>query len=107
MRSKNARKPKPASPASAKPRAEQAPMPDVAAAAALNFLKETKGALTWTTQDFAHGVGINVGVAGAALAVLQMQGYVKPGEPQDEWMTTLDDAAAARGNSHRFTAAAV
>ena len=82
-------------------------MPDVAAAAALNFLKETKGALTWTTQDFAHGVGINVGVAGAALAVLQMQGYVKPGERKDEWMTTVDGDAVSGGTSPRFSAAAV
>lgn len=82
-------------------------MPDVAAAAALNFLKETKGALTWTTQAFARGVGINVGVAGAALAVLQMQGYVKPGEHQDEWMTTVDGDAVSGGTSPRFSAAAV
>jgi len=82
-------------------------MPDVAAAAALNFLKETKGTLTWTTQDFARGVGINLGVAGAALAVLQMQGYVKQGEHKDEWMTTVDGDAVSGGTSPRFSAVAV
>lgn len=82
-------------------------MPDLAAAAALNFLKETKGALTWTTQDFARGVGINAGVAGAALAVLQMQGYVKPGERKDEWMTTVDGDAVSGGASPRFSAETV
>lgn len=82
-------------------------MPDVAAAAALNFLKETKGTLTWTTKDFARGVGINLGVAGAALAVLQMQGYVKQGEHKDEWMTTVDGDAVSGGTSPRFSAVAV
>jgi hypothetical protein len=82
-------------------------MPDVAAAAALNFLKETKGALTWTTQEFARGVGIKVAVAGAALAVLQMQGYVKPGNGKDEWMTTVDGDAVSGGRSPRFNAATV
>ena len=101
------KKAKPPRPSTAKPSFERAPMPDVAAAAALNFLKETKGVLTWTTPDFARGVGINVNVAGAALAVLQMQGYVKPGEHKDEWMTTVDGDAVSGGTSPRFSAAAV
>jgi hypothetical protein len=102
--SKNA---KPAKAPAAQRKAERAVMPDVAAAAALNFLKETKGALTWTTQEFARGVGIKVAVAGAALAVLQMQGYVKPGNGKDEWMTTVDGDAVSGGRSPRFNAATV
>jgi hypothetical protein len=86
-----------------KPTAQRSAMPDVAAAAALNFLKETKGALTWTTQEFARGVGINVPVAGAALAVLQMQGYIKPGARRDEWMTTLDGDAVSGATAPRFS----
>jgi hypothetical protein len=86
-----------------KPVAQRSAMPDLAAAAALNFLKETKGALTWTTQEFARGVGIKVAVAGAALAVLQMQGYVKPGEDRDEWMTTLDGDAVSGATAPRFS----
>jgi hypothetical protein len=87
----------------AKTAAPSSAMPDVAAAAALNFLKETKGALTWTTQEFARGVGIKVPVAGAALAVLQMQGYVKPGAQRDEWMTTLDGDAVSGATAPRFS----
>jgi hypothetical protein len=87
----------------AKSGAQRSAMPDVAAAAALNFLKETKGALTWTTQEFARGVGIKVPVAGAALAVLQMQGYVKPGAHRDEWMTTLDGDAVSGATAPRFS----
>lgn len=107
MSPKKLRNAKPTSPSSKKPRARNASMPDVAAAAALNFLKQTKGALTWTTQDFARGVGINLAVAGAALAVLQMQGYIKQGEHQDQWMTTVDGDAVSGGTSPRFSAAAV
>ena len=87
----------------AKSSTQRSAMPDVAAAAALNFLKETKGALTWTTQEFARGVGITVPVAGAALAVLQMQGYVKPGAHRDEWMTTLDGDTVSGATAPRFS----
>lgn len=107
MSPKKTKNTRPKKPSSQKPRVASAPMPDLAAAAALNFLKQTKGALTWTTQDFARGVGINAGVAGAALAVLQMQGYIKQGEHPDEWMTTVDGDAVSGGTSPRFSATAV
>jgi hypothetical protein len=79
-------------------------MPDVAATAALSFLKETKGALTWTTQEFARGVGITVAQATLALAVLQMQGYVKQGASKHEWMTSVDGDAVSGATSPRFSA---
>jgi hypothetical protein len=79
-------------------------MPDVAATAALSFLKETKGALTWTTQEFARGVGITVPQATLALAVLQMQGYVKQGASQNEWMTSIDGDAVSGATAPRFSA---
>jgi hypothetical protein len=41
------------------------------------------------------------------LAVLQMQGYVKPGNGKDEWMTTVDGDAVSGGRSPRFNAATV
>lgn len=78
-------------------------MPALAASAALNFLKETKGALTWTSQDFARGVGVKMAEAAPALAVLQMQGYVKAGHGKNEWMTTLDGDAVSGAMSGRFS----
>lgn len=78
-------------------------MPVLAASAALSFLKETKGALTWTTQDFARGVGIKMADAATALAVLQMQGYIKSGQDKNEWMTTLDGDAVSGATSGRFS----
>jgi hypothetical protein len=82
-------------------------MPAVAASAALSFLKGTKGALTWTTQEFARGVGINVAEAGPALTVLRIQGYIKPGEGKNEWMTTVDGDAVSGATSPRFSAVTV
>jgi hypothetical protein len=79
-------------------------MPSVAAPAALSFLKETKGALTWTAQEFARAVGIKVADAAPALAVLQMQGYIKPGAAKNEWMTTVDGDAVSGATSPRFSA---
>src|ERR1700677_1893216 len=89
-------------PKNIKKKVSAARMPAVSIAAALSFLKETKGALTWTAQEFARGVGITVAEARPALAVLQMQGYVKPGAGKNEWMTSVDGdvvsgGAAARG----------
>jgi hypothetical protein len=83
------------------------PMPSVAAPAALSFLKETKGALTWTAQEFARGVGIKVAETGPALAVLQMQGYIKPGEGKNEWMTSVDGDAVSGATAPRFSAETV
>jgi hypothetical protein len=87
-----------------KPSAQSAAMPPVSAPAALSFLKETKGMLTWTTQEFARGLGIKAADAGPALAVLQMQGYVKPAESRNEWMTTMDGDAVSGATSPRFSA---
>ena len=82
-------------------------MPAVSIAVALSFLKETKGALTWTAQEFARGVGITVAEAGPALAVLQMQGYVKPGTGKNEWMTSVDGAVVSGAAAPRFSVEAV
>jgi hypothetical protein len=94
-------------PKNIKKKVSAARMPAVSIAAALSFLKETKGALTWTTQEFARGVGITVAEAGPALAVLQMQGYVKPGESKNEWMTSVDGDAVSGAAAPRFSAEAV
>ncbi len=70
-------------------RRSQAPPNEVAlpAAALLSFLKETRGATTWTVRDLAKSLNISPAAARQALAILEMQGYVKPGS-KDEWITT-------------------
>jgi hypothetical protein len=94
-------------PKNIKKKVSAARMPAVSIAAALSFLKETKGALTWTAQEFARGVGITVAEAGPALAVLQMQGYVKPGAGKNEWMTSVDGDVVSGAAAPRFSVEAV
>jgi hypothetical protein len=94
-------------PKNIKKKVSAARMPAVSIAAALSFLKETKGALTWTAQEFARGVGITVAEARPALAVLQMQGYVKPGAGKNEWMTSVDGDVVAGAAAPRFSVEAV
>src|ERR1700747_1699142 len=75
--------------------------PTIGAEAALSFLKDTKGALTWTARDLADTLKIDRREAEQALAFLQAQGYVQPAQQGGsargrkparsgaaEWMTT-------------------
>lgn len=57
-------------------------------AALFSFLKETKGITSWTSHDFAKTVNLTPAAAKEALAILEMQGYVKPAESKGEWITT-------------------
>jgi DNA-binding transcriptional regulator YhcF (GntR family) len=57
------------------------------AAALLSFLKETRGITNWSVRDFAKTLSLNPAAAKEALAILEMQGYVKSPGP-NEYMTT-------------------
>ena len=64
--------------------------------AVFSFLKGTKGTSSWTKQDFARTLKINVADAAKILPVIQMQGYIHP--YRDEWVTTTagEDVSGAR-----------
>jgi hypothetical protein len=91
------------------------PLPAIPAEAALSFLKDTKGALEWTTRDLADTLHIDRREAEQALAFLQAQGYVQParsGAPvrkaanargQQQWMTTPAGEAVSGAKPPRFT----
>src|ERR1700676_1432841 len=85
MASKTARKPKsaPERPSRAQPASNAA----IPAAALFSFLKETRGMTSWTAHDLARALKISPAAAKQALAILQMQGYVKP-TGSTEWTTT-------------------
>ena len=100
---KNIQKKAKASPAEGRKSSVAKGMPPVSIATALSFLKETKGALTWTTQEFARGVGIKVAEAAPALTLLQMQGYIKAADGKNEWMTSVDGDAVSGAASPRFS----
>jgi hypothetical protein len=57
------------------------------AAALLSFLKETRGRTIWAERDLVKSLNITSAVAKQALAILEMQGYVKAAGKQ-EWLTT-------------------
>lgn len=83
-------------------------MPAVPAAEALSFLKDTKGALNWTTRDLAETLRIGPKEAEQILAVLEIQGYVKPlhGE-KGVWLTTPAGEAVCGSKAPRFSRASV
>lgn len=59
----------------------------IPAAALLSFLKETRAITSWTARDLAKSLKIPPAAAKQALAILEMQGYVKP-SGSAEWITT-------------------
>jgi DNA-binding transcriptional MocR family regulator len=86
------------------------PFPTIPAEAALSFLKDTKGALTWSTRDLADTLKIKRDEAKQALALLQAQGYVQPvqhGEQarggKGQWMTTAAGETVSGAKTPRFT----
>lgn len=63
-------------------------MPAVSAAAVMSFLKDTRGSVTWTARDLAETLGIATAEVAKVLAIMEMQGYVKPTQGSKEWLTT-------------------
>jgi hypothetical protein len=85
------------------------PLPAVSAEAALSFLKDTKGALEWSSRDLAKTLNIDRRQAEQVLAFLQAQGYVQPArrsgsaarnEPQ--WLTTPAGETVSGAKPPRF-----
>jgi hypothetical protein len=79
----------------------------VPAAEALSFLKETKGAATWTDRDLAKSLNISMPEAKQVLAVMELQGYVEPAGTSKKWRTTEQGDLVSGAKSPRFTREAV
>ena len=62
-------------------------MPQIPLAAVFSFLKDMRGALTWTAQDLIGTLKVSREDAEKILLLLQMQGYVQKTE-DGEWLTT-------------------
>ena len=63
-------------------------LPSISSAAVFSFLKDTRGALTWTAQDLAEALKLSRQDANKILAVLQLQGYVHQNSDSQQWLTT-------------------
>jgi len=88
---------------------ERFTVPALSAEAALSFLKDTKGALTWSVRDLAAALKINRSEAEQGLAFLQAQGYVQPARQKgsariaDQWITTPAGETVSGAKPPRFT----
>src|SRR5260370_30787167 len=88
---------------------ERPTLPSLPAEAALSFLKDTKGTLTWSARDLADTLKISHREAQHALAFLQAQGYVQPAHQKgsargaDQWITTPAGETVSAANPPRFS----
>jgi hypothetical protein len=62
--------------------------PSIPLAAVLSFLKETRGALTWTTADMVRSLKISEPEANQIIRILSLQGYLKTALDNQGWLTT-------------------
>jgi hypothetical protein len=72
----------------------------IPADAALSFLKDTKGAVTWSVRDVADTLKISRSDAEQVVALLAAQGYVQA--KGNEWMTTSSGETVAGAKTSRF-----
>jgi hypothetical protein len=82
-------------------RQSPAKFPPVPAEAALSFLKDTKGIVSWSARDLAAALNINRQQAEEVGAVLEAQGYVK--RNGEEWITTPAGTSVSGAKQPRFT----
>lgn len=78
-------------------------LPSIPAQAALSFLRDTKGTLTWSAPDLAHTLNINRRDAEQVIALLAAQGYAQRASGTDEWMTTPAGESVSGAKLPRFT----
>jgi hypothetical protein len=72
------------------------------AEAALSFLRDTKGTVTWSNRDLADTLKITRADADRVVALLQAQGYVQPGHANGEWVTTPSGETVSGAKTPRF-----
>ncbi len=77
-------------------------VPVVPAQAALSFLKDTKGVVSWTPGEMAAVLKIPRKEADQVLAFFEAQGYVAP-EGRSEWMTTAAGESVSGAKMPRFS----
>lgn len=78
-------------------------LPAVAAEAALSFLRDTKGSLTWSAKDLAETLKIPRREAEQVMQFLEAQGYAQRARQAGEWMTTPAGESVSGAKPPRFT----
>jgi hypothetical protein len=97
---------KPDSAASGGERREAQVAPSLPPAAALSFLKETRGIPGWTAQDMAKSLKVSAAAARQVIPFLQAQGYIE-GSGDGVWLTTASGDAVSGSKPPRYTPDAV
>lgn len=85
------------------PISQRSVLPAVAAEAALSFLKDTKGALTWSAKDVSDVLKIPKREAERVIPLLEAQGYAQRTHQPGEWMTTPAGESVSGAKPPRFT----
>jgi hypothetical protein len=83
------------------------PSPSVTPSAVFSFLKDTRGALTWSIRDFQDCLNIEAKDAKQILAILQMQGYIQQKNDTDEYLTTASGEAVSGSKLPRMKSESV
>jgi hypothetical protein len=78
-------------------------LPSIPAAALFSFLKDTRGALTWTARDLAGSLKLAEQDAYKVLTLLQLQGYVQQKAVSQEWLTTASGEIVSRSTLPRLS----
>ena len=77
-------------------------LPVVPAEAALSFLKDTKGAVSWSPAEMAAVLKIPRKDTAQVLALLGAQGYIAPAA-KNEWLTTAAGESVSGAKMPRFS----
>ena len=75
------------------------------AAALLSFLKETRDATPWSLRNLTQTLKLGAAAAKQAIAILEMQGYVKPSGSKGQWMTTPAGEIVSGSKTPRYSRA--
>jgi DNA-binding transcriptional MocR family regulator len=75
----------------------------IPAEAALSFLKDSKGMLTWSVRNLADSLGIDRREAQQVIPFLEAQGYVQRAKEKGEWITTPAGESVSGAKAPRFT----
>jgi hypothetical protein len=102
MASKSNKTPSPAVSAAKAPAAPKAAPAKISAEAALSFLKDTKGIVSWNVRDLTDILRIGNADAQQVLVLLEAQGYIAR-EGKSEWITTAAGESVAGAKAPRFS----
>jgi len=71
----------------------------------LSFLKDTRGAVSWSIKDLRECLKLGAKQAAQLLAILEMQGYVA--KEGDQWLTTTAGESISKSKKPQFSLASV